>query len=127
MFSNQSDDGYHQPLGRVLQKNLAFGDKTMMVEFRLERGAKLPLHSHPHEQTGYLVSGLLELTIGGETFRAFPGASWSISGEVEHSAIAREDSVAIEVFSPLREDYMAGTKNWVTPESIGSSPAGSEG
>ncbi len=77
-----------------------------MTEFRLEKGAVLPAHSHPHEQTGYLVSGLLHLTIGAETYRVEPGGSWCIPGNVEHSAVAGDDSVAIEVFSPLREDYL---------------------
>jgi quercetin dioxygenase-like cupin family protein len=79
-----------------------------MAEFRLEQGAVLPRHKHPHEQTGYLVSGRIELVIGGEMHEVSAGDSWCIPGDVEHSAIARENSVAIEVFSPVREDYLQG-------------------
>ncbi|PLX80482.1 MAG: cupin domain-containing protein [Desulfuromonas sp.] len=106
MFRNHSPEGYHQVLDKIELKTLAFGEKTLLSEFRLRKGAKLPSHSHPHEQTGYLVSGLLELTIGGETFLAEPGAAWSVPPDVEHSGVAKQACVAIEVFSPPREDYL---------------------
>jgi len=106
MFLPASKSGYSQPLEKIQQKTLAYGDKTLMAEFRLAAGAILPRHSHPHEQTGYLVSGEIELTIGGQSYRVMPGDSWSISGGIEHNAVAHADSVAIEVFAPLREDYL---------------------
>ncbi len=106
MFQKPDESGYLDVLEKLRRKTLAYGEKTLMTEFRLEKGAVLPVHAHPHEQTGYLVSGLLDLTIGSETHRVEPGGSWCIPGNVEHSAVARENSVAIEVFSPLREDYL---------------------
>lgn len=106
MFRNHSPEGYHEVLEKIELKTLAFGDKTLLSEFRLRKGAKLPPHSHPYEQTGYLVSGQLELSIGGETFLAEPGAAWCIPPDVEHSGVARQECVAIEVFSPVREDYL---------------------
>lgn len=77
-----------------------------MTEFRLRKGSVLPRHAHPHEQTGYLVQGHLRLRIGTETFEVRPGDSWCIPGGVEHGAQILEDSVAVEVFSPVREDYL---------------------
>jgi unsaturated pyranuronate lyase len=107
MFRRGSDSGYRDVLDKIRQKTLVHGEKTLMAEFRLDKDAILPRHSHPHEQTGYLVAGRLDLTIGTETHRIEPGGSWCIDSNVEHSAIAREDSVAIEVFSPVREDYIS--------------------
>ena len=106
MFKRHDDAGYRESLRGIRQKTLAYGQKTLMVEFRLRKGAVLPAHGHPHEQTGYLVSGRLDLTIGGETRRQEPGDSWCIPGGAEHGATAIEDSVAVEVFSPVREDYL---------------------
>jgi quercetin dioxygenase-like cupin family protein len=106
MFRKCDDSGYREVLDKIRQKTLVHGDKTLMAEFRLDKGAVLPRHSHPHEQTGYLVAGCLDLTIGAESHRVEPGGSWCIAGNVEHGAVAREDSVAIEVFSPVREDYI---------------------
>jgi quercetin dioxygenase-like cupin family protein len=106
MFRQPDDSGFRCVLDKIWQKTLVYGESTLMTEFRLEKGAVLPRHSHRHEQTGYLVSGSLDLTIGEETFRVEPGGSWCIAGHVEHSVIARENSVAIEIFSPVREDYL---------------------
>ncbi len=106
MFTKNSERNYQQPLEGIEMKTLAYGEKTLMSEFRLQKGAILPTHSHPHEQTGYLVSGQLILTIGDESFTVNPGDSWSIPSQAEHQVAVREDSVAIEVFSPVREDYL---------------------
>lgn len=106
MYKRSSTSGYKDVLDNIQQKTLAYGEKTLMAEFRLEQGAKLPLHSHPHEQTGYLVSGEILLTIGGKSHKVKPGDSWCIAGDIEHNASAIQDSVAIEVFSPVREDYI---------------------
>ncbi len=93
-------------LDGIKRKTLVFGEKTLMTEFLLEKGKVLPVHRHPQEQTGYLVSGKIVLTIGKEDFNVSPGDSWTIPGDVEHSARIMEDSVALEVFSPVREDYL---------------------
>ncbi len=106
MFSKKSDDGYKILAPGVKMKTINYGEKTLMTEFRLEKGQRVPSHSHHHEQTGYLVSGNMELVIGSEKQGIGPGDSWNIPSNVEHSAAVIEDSVAIEVFSPVREDYL---------------------
>jgi len=106
MYRQGSENDFKDVLEKIQQKTLVYGDKTLMAEFRLEKGADLPKHSHPHEQTGYLISGEIALTIGDETHQVKPGDSWCIAGDVEHKATALEDSVALEVFSPVREDYI---------------------
>ena len=106
MFEKGSKDGYRRALDGIEQKTLVHGGKTLMVEFRLQKGAALPLHSHPHEQTGYLVSGRIRLTIGSNVHEVLPGDSWCIPGNVLHNAEIIEESVAVEVFSPVREEYL---------------------
>jgi quercetin dioxygenase-like cupin family protein len=107
VFQQRNDDGYIKALDKIRRKTLVYGEKTLLTEFRLEKGAVLPEHSHPHEQTGYLVSGRIDLTIGDETHQVGPGGSWCIPGNTAHRATAREDSVAIEIFSPVRDDYIS--------------------
>ena len=106
MFSKRNSSGYKQALEGIKIKTLVFGDKTLFTEFLLNKGSVLPKHVPPHEQAGYLLSGRIRLSIGEETFEAEPGDSWCIHGSVEHGAEILEDSVAIEVFSPVREDYL---------------------
>ena len=106
MFYKQDSSGYRQAVQGVHMKTLVYGEKTLFTEFRLEAGYTLPRHTHAQEQTGYLVSGAIQLTIGDQTFDVKPGDSWCIPGNVEHGAEILTDSIAIEVFSPVREDYL---------------------
>ena len=110
MFYKANKDGYKKLLEGIEMKTLVYGDKTLCSEFRLEKGKLLPKHAHPYEQTGYLVSGRLKMTIGAETFDAAPGDSWCVPADIEHYAETVEDTVAIEVFSPVRPDYLPGAK-----------------
>ena len=106
MFCAPSDDGYVTVVDGVLRKTLCAGDRTLLTEFRLQAGSALPVHEHVYEQSGYLVTGHLLLTIGGERHDVRPGAGWTIPGGVEHGAEVLADSVAVEVFSPPRSDYL---------------------
>ena len=106
MFYKKSDEGYKEPAEGIKLKSLTHGEKTHLMEFRLAKGSVLPEHSHHHEQIGYLVSGGLLFNVNGERFEAGPGDSWSIAGDLPHSAEALDDCVVIEIFSPVREDYL---------------------
>lgn len=101
-----SPEGYIEAAAGVFRKTLVHGERTLMTEFRLLKGHTLPKHSHPHEQTGYLVSGHIVLTVDGTPYDMRPGDSWIVLPDLEHSAQVIEDSVAVEVFSPVREDYL---------------------
>ena len=82
MFEKRSDRGYLPALDGIERKTLVYGEKTMMTEFRLRKGAVLPRHSHPHEQTGYLVKGRIRLSIGTAGYHAQAGDSWCIPGAI---------------------------------------------
>ena len=106
MFQKHSGSGYTLAIPGIERKTLVFGERTLMTEFLLKKGNRLPRHSHLHEQTGYLVKGRIRLSIELEENDVRPGDSWCIPSGVEHGAEILEDSVAIEVFSPIREDYL---------------------
>lgn len=106
MFYKRNESAYIIPIDGVRQKTLVYGGNTLMTEFLLDGGSLLPKHSHPHEQTGYLVKGKLKMMIGEESFLAEPGDSWCIPGNTVHGADALEDSIAVEVFSPVRIEYL---------------------
>ena len=106
MFQKHSKSGYTVAIPGVEQKTLVYGERTLMTEFLLKKGSLLPQHSHPYEQTGYLVNGHIRLSIGPEENDVMPGDSWCIPSDVEHGAEILEDSVAIDLFSPVREDYL---------------------
>ncbi len=106
MFYKAKEDGYKQVLPGIRLKTLVYGERTLFAEFRMEANSVLPAHVHPQEQTGYLVKGKIRLTIGGHSLPVEPGDSWCVPSNVDHSAEILENSVAIEVFSPVREDYL---------------------
>ena len=106
MFRRHSADGYTAVAPGIALRTLCHGEATLMAEFRLAAGHELPSHSHPHEQTGYLVRGRIRLRIGDEEHEVRPGDSWCIAGGTQHGATIVEDSVAVEVFSPVRDDLL---------------------
>ena len=87
-------------------QNLAVGKNTHMVRVVLEKGSSLPKHTHPEEQTGILLEGIMDLYINGKTYRVKKGDSWSTESGVVHGVKVIEKCEVIEVFSPVREDYL---------------------
>jgi quercetin dioxygenase-like cupin family protein len=101
-----SDVVFQELLPGIRMKPLACGQATMMCEFRLRAGSDLPLHDHPHEQIGYLLSGRMVLRVNDQDREVGPGDSWCIPGGVRHGVTVQQDAVVIEVFSPPRQDYL---------------------
>jgi quercetin dioxygenase-like cupin family protein len=71
----------------------------------MEKGSRLPLHSHPQKQTRRLFKGRIILVIGNEKMGMNAGDGWRVPGNPEHGADVSEESIAGEIFSPLREEY----------------------
>ena len=83
-----------------------WGEKMLLSLVELDPGANLPAHSHPHEQSGTVISGVLRLTIDGETRDLHAGDAYIIPGGVEHSAVAGSTlTKVVDIFSPVREEY----------------------
>ena len=89
----------------VVRRTLCEGARMMLIEVTLEQGAVVPSHTHPHEQIGYLASGRLLWELGDERRELAAGDSWLVPPNVPHQVTALEPSVAIDVFSPPREEY----------------------
>jgi len=106
MFEKHSDSGFCTVAEGIERKTLVHGDKTLMTKFLLKKGSIVPRHANPHEQIGYLVKGRMQFWTGTEKCEVSAGDSWCIPGGVEHQVDIVEDSVVVEVFSPVREDYL---------------------
>jgi quercetin dioxygenase-like cupin family protein len=89
----------------VIRRTLNAGDRTMLCEIELQKGSVVPSHTHPHEQIGYLSRGRLLFRIGDEERELAEGDSWCVPGNVPHVVTALEDSIAIDIFSPPRDEY----------------------
>jgi quercetin dioxygenase-like cupin family protein len=106
MFKKASIGKHTEVVKGVHIRTAVYGAQTLLTEVKMDQGAIIQPHQHPHEQTGYLVSGHVDFLVDGEHSIAKPGDSWNILGNVEHGATAIEASVIVEVFSPVREDYL---------------------
>jgi quercetin dioxygenase-like cupin family protein len=90
----------------VSRRTLAAGGRVMLVQFRFQKGASLPPHSHPHEQAGYVVSGKMKMEIDGDAFQLEAGDSYYVPASAEHRVDVLEATEVVDVFSPPREDYV---------------------
>lgn len=90
----------------LMRRILAHNEHMMLVEHEMENGWEGARHSHPHEQAVYVISGRLRFSCGDFSFEAGPGESFVIRGGVEHQAWALEPSVVLDVFTPIRQDYL---------------------
>jgi quercetin dioxygenase-like cupin family protein len=89
----------------ITRRTLNEGAHTMLVELHMRAGSHVPSHTHPHEQTGYLASGRFRFRLAETWMEMTAGDSWSVPGGVEHEVEVLEDAVAIDVFSPPRDEY----------------------
>ncbi len=90
----------------VVRRTLNSGDRTTLIEVTLAGGAIVPSHTHPHEQVGYVASGRVRFEIDGEERELRAGDSYLIPGGASHEVTALEPSVCIDIFSPVREEYL---------------------
>ena len=106
MFIKSNEKELKPLIDGVFIKPMAFGEKSLICKFLLKEGHSLPAHHHPYEQTGFLILGKLKFRINAEWYDAEAGDSWSIPENIEHEVIVLEDSEVIEVFIPVREEYL---------------------
>jgi quercetin dioxygenase-like cupin family protein len=81
-------------------------ENMTLAYWRVEAGAEIPEHSHPHEQIVNLIEGQFELVVDGEARQIEQGSIALIPGGVSHSGRAISDCRIIDVFYPVREDYL---------------------
>ena len=89
----------------LTRKTLAQSRSMMICEFRFDAQVEIPIHSHPHDQVGYLVEGHVEMTIDGKKYELNKGDSYCAPSNVPHGVYTLEQSVIVDTFCPPREDY----------------------
>jgi quercetin dioxygenase-like cupin family protein len=78
----------------------------MSVEVHFKKGAIANVHSHPHEQIGYVIKGSLELEINGKKKNIMSGDSFYVSPNMPHGVTALEETTVLDIFTPQREDFL---------------------
>jgi len=114
------DDMPKEKVTDVISRRLVTGDRMMIAQVLLEKGAVVPQHSHENEQITYIVAGALHFWIGEDrseevTVRA--GEVLHIPSHVPHEAKALEDTIDVDIFSPPRQDWLDGTDSYFHNQS----------
>jgi unsaturated pyranuronate lyase len=103
------DDMPRERLGPLLERRYITGEHITLAQFFLARGCVVPKHSHASEQMTHVVRGKLRLRLGpdlAEQVEVGPGEVLLIPPDVPHDAEALEDTMALDAFSPIREDWL---------------------
>ncbi len=93
--------------GGIVRQILGYEDSLMLVKASFEADAIGYTHSHPHAQIAFVESGVFEFTVGDETAMLKKGDCAYVPSNVEHGAICREAGTLLDIFSPVREDFLA--------------------
>src|SRR3954454_24677498 len=100
------DDMEKEVLSDTIARKIIAGEKAMVAQVFLAKGAIVPEHSHESEQITYILEGALEFQIDGKTIVVSKGQVLRIPSWMPHRAVALEDTLDLDIFSPLREDWL---------------------
>ncbi len=102
-----ASEGAFEDLGGGVRRRIcAYHDRLMCVEVHLETGVVAPVHSHPHEQITYVISGRFEFEVGGVKKVLSAGDSTYKQAHLPHGAVCLEAGVLLDIFTPHREDFV---------------------
>ena len=96
----------------MISRKIITGEHEMVTQIYLKRGAIVPMHSHESEQMTYVLQGGLRFLINGEEITVREGEVLHIPSWVPHQAEAIDDTFEMDIFSPIRHDWLDGTDKY---------------
>jgi quercetin dioxygenase-like cupin family protein len=106
VFLKDAEIGWETVGEGLHRKILCYDETVMMVRVAFEVGAVGTPHRHPHTQCSLVESGVFDITIAGRTERLSAGDSFVVPSNALHGAVNIEPGVLLDVFTPLREDFL---------------------
>ena len=106
-FVRSAEVGWERAGEGVRRQVLGHGVDLMIVRVEFEHGAIGAVHSHPHRQASHVIAGRFEVTVDGETTELHAGDCFYVEADVLHGVRAIEAGVLLDVFTPVREDFLA--------------------
>lgn len=97
---------------RLWRKVIA-GERAMLAQVYISKGGVVPTHHHESEQISYILEGALKFELEGREVVVRKGEVLLIPSNVPHSAVALEDTVDLDVFSPIRVDWLTGQDDYL--------------
>ncbi|MCD8090851.1 MAG: cupin domain-containing protein [Clostridiales bacterium] len=106
-FLNDDSPVINLPDGKTRRKILAHNDNLMIVEVVFDKDGVGALHTHPHTQATYCLSGEFEFTVGGETKVIKPGDTLIMPSGIEHGCrVLTDGGKILDIFTPERKDFL---------------------
>jgi quercetin dioxygenase-like cupin family protein len=100
-----------EKITEMISQKIVAGEREMLAQIYLKRGALVPMHAHESEQMTYVLQGALRFLVGGEEVIVREGEVLHIPGGVPHQAEALDDTFELDVFSPIRADWVVDTED----------------
>jgi len=104
----------------LVTRQYVTGTKTMLARLVLKKGAHVPRHQHPNEQVSHVVTGALDFLLDEKRVTVRAGEILCIPPHVPHEVIALEDSVALDIFTPPRQDWIDGDDAYLRSGAAGA-------
>lgn len=95
-----------------ISRQIVTGKDAMAGMIYLKKGSHVPKHSHVSEQLTFVIEGLLRFQIDGKEIMVGPGEILVIPAWVEHEATAVEETRELDIFGPIRQDWLDGTDSY---------------
>ena len=95
-----------EKITEMMSQKIIVGEREMLAQIYLKRGALVPMHAHDSEQMTYILQGALKFFVGGEEITVRDGEVLHIPSGIPHQAEALEDTFEIDLFSPVRTDWI---------------------
>jgi quercetin dioxygenase-like cupin family protein len=96
----------------MISRKIVTGDREMLAQIYLKKGAIVPMHAHESEQLTYVLQGAMKFLIGGEEILVREGEVLHIPSWVPHQAESLEDTFELDIFSPIRQDWLDKTDDY---------------
>ena len=106
LFAQPNETAWTELAPGNTRRVLIHTPELMQVEFGFDKGAVGALHSHPHIQVSYVAEGSFEVTIAGKTEIVGQGGSFIVPSGLEHGVVALEAGRLVDVFTPMRQDFI---------------------
>jgi len=94
-------------LSPTISRKIITGEKAMVAQVFIAKGGIVPEHHHESEQITYILKGALKFEIEGREIVVAAGQVLRIPSHVPHRAVALEDTVDLDIFSPIRHDWLS--------------------
>ena len=94
-------------------RKVVTGEKMTVAQIFIARDGVVPLHQHENEQMSYVLDGALKFEIGGQEIVVRKGEIVHIPSNVPHTAVALEDTLDLDIFTPPRADWLTGQDDYL--------------